>query len=247
MTAQDNDNERKFHHFHCDPQHDFIIKSNDGMHFRASRFHLARVSTFFADMFSTATSSSTVNNRIEDIITLDYSAAAIKFFLDLAHSSDPKVPSIEFVSTAASLFDLTTYTMCKTELQNIARESLYTAGKRHPMDLLVIASHRQDSTMAKTALSYINYNPWTTSRKEQCQPNLRMFLRYLDRLDPTYAYELVRNLLTVGPLPQESSKVVRYGFFLTPNWSSIADKFDPERRAESSKRPDESSSKKRKL
>ncbi|WWD22431.1 hypothetical protein CI109_106922 [Kwoniella shandongensis] len=203
--------ERTFYHFHCDPQHDFIIKSDDYVYFRASRFHLARVSTVFADMFTIA--SSDVGD--DHWVALDQSSEVIGLFLDLVHSPKPTVPTTEVFDTARSLLEMTQFYMCDDEVLDLAEQY-------------------QDASHGDS--------------QERCEAELKKFVGYLDELGATWAYELLRNLLTAGRILLDRQTRTRYGFFLTPNWASIASYFDPDRLTKSSsKLKAETGSKKRKM
>ncbi|WWD22433.1 hypothetical protein CI109_106924 [Kwoniella shandongensis] len=224
-TLLPENSKRKFHPVHRDPQHDFIIKSNENVYFRASRFHLARVSTFFADMFNTGT-----KNRLDDVFTLDYPTRVIDLFLDLVYASTPSVPKIDDVTIAYSLVDITESTLCSSEIRDVVQIGLLEAARKHPQAALTLASHRKDLLTAKTALSSFSKSFALGKSGNECKEKMDDLYKLLDELDPTYAYELLRHLLVPGQLrPEIGNDPYQCVFFIRSNWTKTAEAFDPDR------------------
>ncbi|WVF66175.1 hypothetical protein IAT40_000915 [Kwoniella sp. CBS 6097] len=231
----------KQHDIHCDPRDKVVLISSDNVKFRASQFHLCRVSAFFEGLLTTAgrldaqqTGKDTDNVAESDAepepepIHLEYPAPIISLFLDAAGSSWPTFPSIDMM-TAKDLLDLTEFTLCD-KLKHEARYSLVRAGLDLPLELLVIASDRNDIPLAQSALQKLDSSTIETKLYRSTGSVPRSFKRYLDRLSPSFRLELYSQLMLGSDLITSSSQSARTpGIYLRSDWSSIAEKFDPAR------------------
>ncbi|OCF45212.1 hypothetical protein I317_01015 [Kwoniella heveanensis CBS 569] len=229
----------KRHDVHRDPRNRVIIISSDNVEFRASHFHLCRVSSFFEGLLTTAGPASvtsptgaagddSVDDKDIEPIHLDYPAPVIALFLDAAGSSWPSFPAID-MTTAKDLLELTEFTMCD-KLKHEARYSLIRAGMDLPLELLVIAADRNDIALAQSALQKLDSNTIETKLYRSTGNTPRAFKRYLERLSPSFRLELYSQLMLGRDITSSPSKSTQTpGIYLRSDWSSIADRFNPAR------------------
>ncbi|WWC58267.1 uncharacterized protein I303_100805 [Kwoniella dejecticola CBS 10117] len=213
------------HSFHDDPRDEIHLVSNDGIILRASRHDLIRASGFFADLL--AIKPADKKETILEPIDLDYPGSIIAIFLDLISVSETYIPLIN-LDPAKSLMLLGDYTMSDRTI-TAARKAVIAASCDNPLELLVYASDRDDNRMAKAALKLLKWpgsanlgDPYrdVTSRKEP-------FLKYIDRLRPTFQAALLRGLVREGGVAYRFHELeTRPGLFLDHEWSRLADKFD---------------------
>ncbi|WRT63716.1 uncharacterized protein IL334_000639 [Kwoniella shivajii] len=198
----------KCHPVHNDPNDDIVIISNDYVKFRASRYHLTRTSQFFDGLLG--------NPRPED----------------LASVCDPFIPIIT-IPRAQSLVTYTDFAICDI-LVDKARYALMEAAKDQPLELLVIASKRDDVEMARAALKELDTDHLRTYLYESqsliaTESSLTKSRTYISRLTLAYRLELLDLLMETGEVSEGRRETLRTGIFLKDSWSGIASKFDPKR------------------
>lgn len=201
MSLPDPGPGEKWDAFHQDPTQDVIIKSIDGVLFRASSHRLSQIrsvcytafllcmawradlnSTVLADMFSLPPTS-------EDItIEMRHVSGTIRFFLDCASSSIlPKTPVLP-LATAWDLRAMVDFFDCK-RLTPLAQLALSRAAEASPMEYLTMAADTGDMKMVKAALSY-----GTGSDKPV---DATKFLQILPKLDAETQKLLIEKMATI--------------------------------------------------
>ncbi|WVF66149.1 hypothetical protein IAT40_000889 [Kwoniella sp. CBS 6097] len=216
-----------WHHFHIDPRDKIILLSNDNLKFRASRTRLIDASLSFSDLMDTSRPERKTNEPIE----LDFPAEMISLFLDMASVCQPYIPQLS-ITTARSLLELLEFTLCDG-LIDFARTSLTNAGSNQPLELLVIASDRNDIGLARVALRNATRNRIQShicpNLSLSSSQGLKKYQEYLDRLQPAYQLELLRRTTLAGEYRENVTQKLQAGLYSTFDWISVADTFDPAR------------------
>ncbi|WRT63715.1 uncharacterized protein IL334_000638 [Kwoniella shivajii] len=222
------------HKFHNDPGHKIIIISNDNIRFKASQRLLVRASQFFRDLLSVPPPSDKdaagqEPSQVEPI-HLDFPSTIISIFLDLTSVSEPYSPRL-VIHQARDLLEMVEFTL-SDELQPYVRKSLHDAGSSQPLELFVIASERNDFSLARFALAKItsaHVQSFLKLSHLSTHEGIKALQNYFSRLRPSFHLELLSRIMVPGEVREHRQIALRPGFFFTDDWTTIAQTFDPSR------------------
>ncbi|OCF60679.1 hypothetical protein L486_00315 [Kwoniella mangroviensis CBS 10435] len=148
----------RLHETHRDPCGDVILVSNDQVEFRASSFQLSKISKFFADAFSLPSPPEV--DKCREPIHLDYIGDVIATFLDLVltptHIQSAFIESYgKKPAVLGPLLNLVEFALCQDETISKIRQTLKSACLAYPLEILLLASQREDASLARTALENV--------------------------------------------------------------------------------------------
>ncbi|WWD09063.1 hypothetical protein V865_007183 [Kwoniella europaea PYCC6329] len=242
-TDQSTDNtsvkKLKQHPFHHDPEHSITIISYDNIEFKASRSRLVQTSQFFKDLLDIpAPVHENQGPNSQQPIPLDFRSSIISAFLDLISVSQKYPPQLDFVDAEVFL-TFVEYTM-SDDLIPVARTALKEVGAKKPLELLVIASNRNDIDLARFALGKItseqvhNLYGKKTSVQLLKPASVDKLQDYLKRLRTSFPLEILSRMMLPGEVRGARQDSLRSGIYLADDWTSIAESFGPTRFEESS-------------
>ncbi|OCF59514.1 hypothetical protein L486_02181 [Kwoniella mangroviensis CBS 10435] len=241
-TDQSTDNtsvkKLKHHPFHHGPEHSITIISDDNIGFKASRSRLVQTCQFFKDLLDIpAPEHENQEPNVRQTIPLDFRSSIISTFLDLISVSQKYPPQLDFVDAEAFL-NFVEYTM-SDDLIPFARTALKEVGAKKPLELLVIASNKNDIDLARFALGKITpeqiHNLYGKKSSVQLlkPASVDKLQEYLKRLRTSFHLEILSRMMLPGEVRGARQDSLRPGLYLADDWTSIAESFDPTRFEES--------------
>ncbi|WWC99338.1 hypothetical protein V866_006239 [Kwoniella sp. B9012] len=222
------------HPFHHDPEHSITIISYDNIELKASRSRLVQTSQFFRDLLDIPEPEhENQEPKSQQPIPLDFRSSIISAFLDLISVSQKYPPQLDLVDAEAFL-DFVEYTM-SDDLVPVARAALKEVGAKKPLELLAIASDRNDIDLARSALGKITseqvYKLYGKKHSIQLlkPASVDKMQDYLKRLRTSFHLQILSRMMLPGEVRGARQDSLRPGIFLADDWTSIAESFDPTR------------------
>ncbi|WWC66679.1 uncharacterized protein I206_100583 [Kwoniella pini CBS 10737] len=187
------DGQPGFHPFHNDPDHHILIRSENGILFRASEYHLCEASEFFRDLLNDDSIKPDTSNS--NMIELGYPSEVIAVFLDLVSSSHPALPMDMEWSQITSLHKLVDYTICSSKIQSLMGKAFEEASIRDPLKVLEYASEVNDIDMVKRAVFSIKDSTMLRFRSQRAPENMSSLLTFLNGLRPSFQLAFLKACL----------------------------------------------------
>ncbi|WVQ93799.1 hypothetical protein IAU59_000877 [Kwoniella sp. CBS 9459] len=208
----------KYHPFYQDPNDKVTLTSSDGVIFRASRYRLRCERRFEVD-------ESSLDGHLAEI-HLDFNETAVSLFLDTLNTR--LLPNIDFRldhSTILQLLDFGELYECDKVIQ-YARKILSRKIDIDPLEILLIASKRDDVSLAKGAIKEVkwtNIDEMRTTIKGDLE---KVFSDYIKKLRPSFQLAIFHAALRCATSKKDSQRPW-HGLVSWEDRSQTAANFDP--------------------
>ncbi|WWC85937.1 uncharacterized protein L201_000807 [Kwoniella dendrophila CBS 6074] len=224
QSAEDEVTEPELNRFHRNPEHEVSLVSCNNIMFRASRHRLMAVSLFFKGLLEIPPPASNNPESDTEPIHLDFYSSTINNYLDLINVSQPFKPTLS-IQSASSLLRLLEFTLTENYIKSV-RQWLEKAECKRPLELLIVASERNDVELARLAIgrftiAHIQAHLKTNNFPEE-KEGLDKFKDYLRQLRPSFCLGVLFPMLSAtGPWCFQT------GIPVIQDWSTIAKNFYP--------------------